>query len=72
MTRALGDVRSNLERPAVWKKDILLGSLGDLMKMWIVLGRLLYGVRRSRSPEQVQSYGCSKRLSIEFFARAYV
>jgi hypothetical protein len=30
-------VRS-LERLAVWKEDILLGSLGDVIKMWIVLG----------------------------------
>jgi hypothetical protein len=72
MTRTLGDNRCNFERLAVWKKDILLGGLGDLMKMWIVLSRLSYGVRRSRSPEQVQSYRCRKWLSTEFFGRAFV
>jgi hypothetical protein len=51
MTRALGDGMSNLERLAVWKKDILLGGLGDRTKMWIVLARLPSGVRRSRSPK---------------------
>jgi hypothetical protein len=46
MTRASRDDSSNLERLAVWKKKgILLGGL-DLM-MWIVSGRLSYGVRRS-------------------------
>jgi hypothetical protein len=44
MTRALEDGMSNLERLAVWTKGILLGGLGDLMNMWIVLGRLSYGV----------------------------
>jgi hypothetical protein len=40
--------------------------------MWIVLGRILYGVRRSRYLEQVQSYRCRKRLAVEFFGRAYI
>jgi hypothetical protein len=72
MIGALEDGSSNLERPAVWKIYILLGGLGYLMKMWIMLGRLSRGVRRSLSPEEVQSYGCRKRLSTEFFGRAYV
>jgi hypothetical protein len=42
--RELGDGMSNLERLAVWKKYFLRGGLGDLMKMWIVLGRLSYRV----------------------------
>jgi hypothetical protein len=39
MTRALEDGTRNLERPTVEKRDILLGSLGDLMRMWFVLLR---------------------------------
>jgi hypothetical protein len=31
MTRALGDGMSNLERREVWKRDILFGSLGNVM-----------------------------------------
>jgi hypothetical protein len=31
---------SNLDRHAVWEKDILLGGLGHLMKLWSVFGRL--------------------------------
>jgi hypothetical protein len=33
-----------LERLSVWKKDILLGGLGDLMKMRIMTGRPSCGV----------------------------
>jgi hypothetical protein len=40
MTRRSGDCVCNLDRHAVWVKDILLGGLGHLMKMWILLGRL--------------------------------
>jgi hypothetical protein len=39
MAKALGDGTSNLERLAVWKKD-LLGGLGDQTEIWITLGRL--------------------------------
>jgi hypothetical protein len=46
MTRALGDSTSNLERLPIWKKDILLGGLGDLTKMWITLSRLSDEVQR--------------------------
>jgi hypothetical protein len=54
---------SNSERLAVWKKYILLGGL-DLMKMWIVLGRLSY------EPEEVNllikySYNCPQNSSEE-------
>jgi hypothetical protein len=47
---------SNLERYEVWGRDILLGGLGDRMKMWIMLGRLMYRAPRSQSPKHVQSY----------------
>jgi hypothetical protein len=40
----------------MWSKYILLGSLGDQMKMWIMFGRLSYGAPRSPSPERAQSY----------------
>jgi hypothetical protein len=40
MSRRSGDRVWNLDRHAVWEKDILLGGLGHLMRMWIVLGRL--------------------------------
>jgi hypothetical protein len=58
-----GNGTSNLKRRAVWKEDVLLGSLGDLMKMWIVLDRLSHGVHRSQFPKQVQSYRCHKSIS---------
>jgi hypothetical protein len=54
-TRAVQDGGSNLEMQVAWKKDALLGGLGDLMKMWVVLGMISYGVR-CRSPEQVKVY----------------
>jgi hypothetical protein len=54
MITASGGGMSNLQRLAVWKKDTLLGGLGVLMKMWIVLGRLSYGVWWSQSPKQVR------------------
>jgi hypothetical protein len=44
MTSAFGDDMSNLERLTIWKKDILLGGLGDLMMMWVMLGRLAYRI----------------------------
>jgi hypothetical protein len=56
----------------VWKKDILLGGLGDLMKMRIMTGRPSCGVWRNQSPKQVQGYRCRKLLSAKFFGRAYV
>jgi hypothetical protein len=56
MTTALEVGTGYLERLAVWGKGILLGGLGDLMKMWIMLGRLSYRFQRSRSPKKVQSY----------------
>jgi hypothetical protein len=59
MARALDGTR-NLERLAVWKKDILLDSLADVMRLWIVLDRLLHGFQRSQSPKQVQSCSCCK------------
>jgi hypothetical protein len=42
MKKALGGWRSNLESRAMWKKEISLGGLGELKKMWNVLGRLSY------------------------------
>jgi hypothetical protein len=53
MTRAVQDGGSNLEILVVWRKDAVLDSLGDLMKMWVVLGKISYGVQ-SRPPEQVK------------------
>jgi hypothetical protein len=38
-TGALGDGTSNLEGLRMWQKDILLGGVGELMKVCIVLGR---------------------------------
>jgi hypothetical protein len=70
MTRSLGDGMSNFERLAVLA--ILLARLWDPVKVWILLGRLLYGVWRSRSPKQVHSYTCRKHLSTEFFETTYV
>jgi hypothetical protein len=45
-----------MERDLQWKKDITLGGVGDLTKIWVELSRISYGVRRSRPYEQVQSY----------------
>jgi hypothetical protein len=33
MAKSLGDCTSNLKALAVWKKDLLLGSLGNMTKM---------------------------------------
>jgi hypothetical protein len=40
-----------LERLSVWKKDILLGSIGNVME-WIMLDKLLYGVREVDLPSK--------------------
>jgi hypothetical protein len=62
----MGDGTSNLERLAAWKNNILLGGLGDLMRTCIVLGRLSYGFRPSRSPKHMQSYRRRKQMPKEF------
>jgi hypothetical protein len=56
----------------MWKRDVLLNGLGDRTKVWIVFGRLPYGVLIISNHEQVQSYRCLKLLSAEFFETAYV
>jgi hypothetical protein len=54
MTRALGyGISYSEDWQCGKKKYIPLGGLAD-MKMWIMLGR------RSKFPEQVQSYMCHK------------
>jgi hypothetical protein len=74
MTRALGGGASKLERD--WqcgrKKDFLLGGLGDLMKIYIVLGKLSYGIQRGRSPEQVQKLQMPQMTFTEFFGSVFV
>jgi hypothetical protein len=43
------------------KKDNLLAGLGDLMKIWIMLGRHSNRVGRNPSPKQVQNYRYRKQ-----------
>jgi hypothetical protein len=71
MARALGDGRNNLERLAVWKKGILLGGLGDLMKMWIVFGRLSCESEEVALPRKCSVTDASNDCPV-FFGRAYI
>jgi hypothetical protein len=83
MTRILGDGMSNLERRAVWKKDVLLSGLGDLMKMWIsranaklqMLQNTVHGILMKSvhlKPYKLQVVqkltACDKQLRLQFVA----
>jgi hypothetical protein len=73
------DVRVSCEK-SIGRQYKLFRGTGRVEKKvyWVarrlmkVLGRLSYGAQTSWSSKQVQSYGCSKQMSTEFFRRDYV
>jgi hypothetical protein len=64
-----GDIKSNSQQLTVWRKTFSWGGLRDLIKIWIVFGRLPYNVGRSRSPKKVLGYRRRKRLTNKSFAK---